>query len=169
MPVDVSSYFRPDLLPIFAGDVISYKGTANALAADRQRTDSLWHKNEMPDAAGAAALGRRLKVQYVLMANVPDLEMAIVTAPSSKDILSPGVPTGETEAQESATAEAIGALVRVSDGAVLWNARTTATMTGGTRANETPAAARRRVAMDAVRFSLVQLERRFRQYRHRFE
>jgi hypothetical protein len=93
-----------------------------------------------------------------------------VTSVAAKGAARPNV-SGDAyaDAQESATAEAIGALVRVSDGAVLWSARTTATMTGSTRANETAPAARRRVALDAVRFSLVQLERRFRQYRHRFE
>ena len=42
-------------------------------------------------------------------------------------------------------------------------------MTGGGRANETAAATRLRVALDAERFSLIQLDRRFRQYRHKFE
>ena len=103
------------------------------------------------------------------MARVSDLELAVTTVPTSAASTPPKDPRPDADAQESATAEAIGALVRVSDGAVLWNARTTATMSGGVRANETPAASRSRIALDAVRFSLVQLDRRFRQYRHRFE
>ncbi len=169
MPADVSSYFRPDMLPLFPDRIVSAKTAADAVSAEHASDENLWTANEMPDSVRVVALGKRLKVKYVLMARVPDLEIAVTTVPASVAGSSPRDLRPDADAQESATAEAIGALVRVSDGAVLWNARTTATMSGGVRANETPAASRRRIARDAVRFSLVQLDRRFRQYRHRFE
>ena len=104
---------------------------------------------------------------------VSDLELALSSGTNSAT--RPAQPTGQAavspegpSGNESASAEAIGALVRVSDGAVLWNEQTRATMTeqaGNARLDK----ARRHMAADAVRFALLQLERRFRQYRLRFQ
>ncbi|HLJ56043.1 MAG TPA: hypothetical protein VKT77_13470 [Chthonomonadaceae bacterium] len=166
MPGDVTSHFHPDLLPVFPESVVTLTDGASGPG---RRPDDVWIRGETPDPAAAAAIGRRLKVQYVLMARVADLQMSIEMA-GGPDAPSPGQAVAHyAESQESATAEAVGALVRVADGALLWSARTTATMTGRTRSGEAAALARRRIAVDAVRFSLVQLERRFRQYRNKFQ
>jgi hypothetical protein len=109
------------------------------------------------------------------MARISDLQLALTgSAPVARGPAAAAAPPSTVDPatdapmMETATAEAIGALVRVSDGAILWNERTTATMTAG-KPGPQPESVRRRVAVDAVRFSLVQLERRFRQYRLRFE
>ncbi len=175
LPVDVSTYFHPDLLPLFPDDVVSSVGAATALAGEPPGAGGLWTKSEAPDSVRAAALGRRLKVQYIVMACVCDLEMALNDPQQGRDRLASHTAIGAQDGQsadspalESATAEAIGALVRVSDGAILWRDRTSATMHGGAGGSGA-AAFRKHIALEAIRFSLVQLERRFRQFRLRYE
>jgi len=174
LPTDVSAYYHPDVLPLFPDAVVNTRDTGRALATEKRHVEALWMKNEMPDSAEAAAFGKRLKVQYVLLARVSDLELAMGdSAAVPVDLASPihGRPNEKAPPNstplDTASAEAVGALVRVSDGAVLWQGRTTATTTR--QIGDRNAATRTRVAFDAVRFSLLQLERRFRQYRLRFE
>jgi hypothetical protein len=173
LSTDVSDYFHPDVLPVLPDAVVPGRSVAETVPAVQREDENLWTSDERPAAQRVASLGRRLKVQYVLMARVSDLELALIrpaqtaTALSSADSHSNAQST-DAGTRDTATAEAIGALVRVSDGEVLWNERTKATMTGQQEGagNEK---SRRHMAVDAVRFSLIQLERRFRQYRLRFE
>jgi len=175
LPADVSQFFHPYLVPLFPESIVSSKEAGLALAAHKSRVEALWTRTEAPDSAQVMSLGKRLNVQYVLLARVWDIETAVnATVPAPGEL--PGSVGASAQdpavAQESSTdtasAEAIGALVRVSDGAVLWRDRTTAT-TAERVDMQDPGTSRKRLALDAVRFSLLQLERRFRQYRLRFE
>jgi len=142
---------------------------------ERRAPESLWNRNESPDSVAVAALGKRLGVQYVLMARISDLEMSL-TAQDSRSAGKAEAPVKRTVASqdedtapaESASAEAIGALVRVSDAALLWNHRTSATWQGRNRGAQ-DAAGRKRTAESAIRFALAQLDHRFQIYRRRFE
>jgi len=173
LSTDVSSYFHPDVLPVLPDSAISGASVVKTIAAMDRDDEQLWTADERPSAQHAAELGRRLKVQYVLMARVSDLELALLHTPRagagarSADNPTDGL-TADSATRDTATAEALGAFVRVSDGAILWNERTTATMTGQQDGADIEKS-RRKMAVDAVRFSLLQLERRFRQYRLRFE
>jgi hypothetical protein len=173
LPTNVSNFFHPDILPVMPDETASARAVAEAISVERRGEDPFWTSDERPSGQRAAALGRRLKVQYVLMARVSDLELALVNGPRmaagalstdrTADVL-----TADSAPRDTATAEAIGALVRVSDGAVLWNERTKATMSGQLEGRGLENA-RRHMAIDAVRFSLLQLERRFKQFRLRYE
>jgi hypothetical protein len=182
LPSDVSARFHPPLLPLFDDAVLKSDSVKHALSGLRLAPDSLWSKAEMPDTAKARLLGLQLKADYILMARIGDLEIAQEmgrprgSAPSNLNVNAeardPGAGSRTLSGQQvSASAEAIGAFVRVSDGALLWHERTTATSTialpAGTPEGDSPAA--RRAATDAIQFALLQLERRFRQFRSRYE
>ena len=172
---DLSRYFRPTLLPLFPDSIVTPREFASALTDQKRGGAALWIGNETPDGRAVAALGRRLRAQYILLARISDLEMALAPisgAPASGALeANPrqgALPADGVPPDDSATAESVGALVRVSDGAVLWQERATATWSAGASSPRN-ATARQHTALNAARFSLAQLERRFRQYRRRFE
>ena len=60
-------------------------------------------------------------------------------------------------------------LVRIGDGVALWSDRAAATMTVRPEDSLTASLSDQQVAEDAVRFALLELQRRFRRYRASFE
>jgi hypothetical protein len=183
LPSDVSSRFHPNLLPLFDNDLIHPEAVKRTLRALHITPDALWTKEELPNIPKARLLGSRTKADYLLMARIGDLELAQeMGAPGGTESSRQEEPEaqmkrasisaqGRPSERMTARAEAIGAFVRVSDGAVLWHERTTATSASFTSSanpeGDSPAA--RRAVSDAVHFALLQLERRFRQYRSRYE
>lgn len=185
LPRDVSDRFTPDLLPLAPAAIIDARAVRQLLLRTGAEPETLWREHERPDTARVCAVGRRLRVDYVLMARVTDIEieegpLEIVPSITSIDPTevrtgagpdaAPMVATNE-ETECGARAEVTGALVRVADGVVLWDSRTTATMTARpprrgaafTRDSE------RRVAVDAVRFALLHLQRELASYRAGFD
>lgn len=182
LPSDVSSRFHPNLLPLFDDAMIRPETVKRTLRALRIPPDALWTKEELPDISKARLLGSRMKADYLLMARIGDLELAQeMGSPGnteSSSLEEPGQekragvsPQSRASERMTARAEAIGAFVRVSDGAVLWHERTTATSASsaspGNPEGDSPAA--RKAVSAAVHFALLQLVRRFRQYRSRYE
>ncbi len=176
LPTNLADVFTPELLPIMANDVID-PGSAAAVAMrlGSLSSSALWRDNSNPNVEAARNLGGRLKVQYLLLARVIDVEVA--ASPSSDGGNSvatiqrdPSQPSEARPWEREAHAEACGALIRVQDGAVIWTDRGDTTITSREKVPPASrAAANRNIAMDAEKFALVDLKRHFALFRSQFE
>ncbi len=222
LPEDVSELFAPDLMPLTEADILTAeevrdalqqggnqtvkpqgKGTVNqrlirpAWSSGFAAAFSLRESTAPPDVQAVQALGKRLRVDYVMIARVTDvqIERGVAVSPSDTSVVdSPPSLVGKrlpyeaddvthavpSSAQRRAASvrltarvEASGTLIRVSDGVTLWQDHGAAVLP----ANGSPLrpagrfspTAEQQVARDAIRFALIDLELRFRQYRARFE
>lgn len=157
LPKDVSPFFAPDLLPIPPEAIVPPEEIRRLLRVIPRPLDpAIWKHEDNPECSVAQALGRRIGVDYVLMARINEVE---VEEERPRVMI------------RSARAEATGALVRVRDGALLWHDRCTATMSVPFN---TPDYLGRRetipeIIADAERFALLELRRRFHKYRAAYE
>jgi hypothetical protein len=184
---DVSNWFTPDLLPLPAPITRPRPSGWGIIAHTGAAVDSVWSNESEPDRRRVQAVGRTLGVEYVLMAHITDVEVdtgppalagetaaaapASGLAPAGAAATLPGMARPAAPApvvwESEARAEAVGALVRVSDGAVLWRDRALAS-TADRRAPGDLSPADRVITERAIRFALVQLQRRFHDYRATF-
>lgn len=166
---DVSAGFAPDLLPLSPNALISPEEVRKTLELPSDRLIALWKPDGRPEVARIQDLGRFLRVDYVLLARVAEVQ--IEEGPSAQQLESSTPLSPDAPLEREARADAIGALVRVADGTLLWNERASATMT--VRPGDITSLKRnltdKQIAQDAVRFALIQLQRRFRAYRARYE
>jgi len=179
LPADVSERFAPDLLPLLGRAVVPAEETRRALSHLALTPAALWVREDTPEIARVQRLGRKLGVDYLLLAHVTDIEMEEGTSrpqAGSPPGPAPGRPGRSESAAASgavrervARAETAGALVRIGDGAILWNDRATATMTVRPEDSLTAGLSDRQVAEDAIHFALLDLQWRFRRYRASFE
>jgi hypothetical protein len=184
LPPDVSNLFAPDLLPLSADAIKGPDETRPLLLENSVMPSVLWSPGDQPDIARVQELGRLAGTDYVLLARVTNIEVTEGPPPadtaqaaassslgtSAQSPQNAGGRPSPPVVEEEARAVAVGALVRVKDGALLWQDRATATMT--TRQPEYSSAAlsgERQVVRDATRFALLQLQRQFRHYRAGFE
>jgi hypothetical protein len=194
---DVSNRFHPLLLPLLPNQIVTPKqirARFNVSASvptygekrrqnsvvGHQIGNSLWTNDDTPDIKQAQALAKALGVDYILTAHITDIELEEGPPPSE----APAIVTADTQMlgtgkqksslpvrEREAKAEAVGALIRISDGTVLWRAHAAATMSA-TLASHTGLAnwpTEQHIAADAVRFALVDLERQLLRYRATFE
>jgi hypothetical protein len=184
--------FVPDLRPVPSQNILGPDAARQVLGDERARLSALWREEGSPDPARVQALGRHLSVDYVLLAHVPSIEVSEGPLETPEAPLSaarstlphgiqsrPSAPTPtQTQARVSAVpverqarAEVVGALVRVRDGAPLWQGHAAATMSARSLRNGRPIRLMTdaEVARDAVRFALIQLRRDFARYRAEFE
>lgn len=197
LSADVSSFFQPELLPLFPADIRDYDATSVAMQRLKMPPALLWEPENRPNVPQIQRLGRALNVSYLLVARVTDLEIATTATPSAltdnystapalnasqskpdlddgnQKPLSPGpvrtIPPSDWQRQSHA--EAIGAIVRIRDGNILWLDRGVADFTSrhvviGARANDR---ANRQIASEAVKFALIDLKRHLKVYRSSFE
>ncbi len=157
LPADVTTRFQPYLAPLGGKDIVGAEAVRRMLASEKRNVEDLWRQDQ-PELARVQALGQRLDVGYVLMAHITEIE------------LETGVPNAaQTLSTREARAEAVGALIRVRDGAVLWQDRATATMTLHPTGDSKSVSIDRQAVEDAEHFALSDLQRRFRAYRAHFE
>ncbi len=116
LPTNVSSLFHPNLLPLNMQNIVSASTASEAMEASSLTSKSLW-TGTVPDLSVVTNLGKRLKVDYVLMARITDLEAT-------------SGPTQRRPFRFDGRAIAVGDLVRVSDGAILWQSTAEDTMHG---------------------------------------
>jgi hypothetical protein len=198
LPQDVSYRLHSDLLPLLPEQILTPKQVCARLSGSNEQESSdiaaqigrsLWSGADTLDVEQARSMAKRLGVGYILTAHITDIELeegpppseapAITSAPdlaatktivprSLPDKSAPHAPPREREAK----AEAVGALIRASDGVILWRAHASATMsatlTGLPRLTATHRG-EQRIATDAVRFALTDLERQFMHYRATYE
>lgn len=162
----VTALFLPDLLPLAPGHILDENDVAVAFAAQGLKPKELWKGEDQPAINRVQTLGRSLRVHYVLLSRVTDVELS--ESEGASDAISNGT---ATERQRGVRVEAVAALVRVGDGALLWHDRAIATLAAPlpefTVNGKSPST--QSLVRDATRFALVELQRRLRRYRSTFE
>lgn len=174
LPTDASSYFRPDLLPVLKGEIVDSASTASALRHMGIVTSSLWHDEHSPNLAAVGKLGISLGVQYVLVARVTDVQLAVAPHASNNDQAGGADQQIASQAnrawEREAHAEASGALIRVRDGQLIWTDRGDTTITSREKLSpELLKDGERRIVLQAEKFALIDLKRRFFEFRSQFE
>lgn len=193
LSADASALWTPNLLPLTPASIADADHVRHTMMQEGRTSSYLWTDAYQPDRSRVQALAHRLKADYVLLARVTDVELSegatdtSGTASMASSFAPPTVasPTATFEkAQNKATvgeakpthrvperaarAEALAMLVRISDGAVLWRERATATVTtapDGQYVVQTDAD----LVRDASHFALIELQRRLRHWRADFE
>ena len=194
LPANASERFHPEMLPLFPEAIRDTTVTEKAMRGLHFNFDMLWAKGQLPNRERIRALGRQLGVGYILMARITDIEVdtgalsqRVSTAPAeafppTPEITPPGqngrpapappkslrlAPTPVPPWERQGRAEAIGMLVRVRDGVILWQGSAAATMNSRQVLTDKAQiqAANHQIAEDAARFALLQLQRQFRAYR----
>ncbi len=157
LPADLATQFQPDIAPLGGKDVVPVERSRAMLKREGITVDALWRQDQ-PETARVQALGKRLEVSYVLMAHITAVELQTGTPDAAQAF-----------ATREARAEAVGALIRVADGVVLWQDLATATMTLRPTGDNKTHSIDREAVQEAEHFALTALQRRFRAYRARFE
>ncbi len=180
LPTDLSSLFKPDFLPLSGEALCNPHEIENAFKQIGIANAQLWKQGETPDIEKIQFLGRLTRSDYVMLAKVSDIELSsAAAAPKEKGasrvvsdsaISQRSSKVASVTANRDARAVAIGTLIRVADGEILWFERTTATMSAHdvkvTGIADFSSA--KRLVNDVSRFSLLQLQRRFALYRRQF-
>ena len=163
MTPDVSALFVPSLLPIGRTATQSVETVRRALDARHWTSSDLWDTSNRPIRLRVQEVGKTLEVDYVMMARIGQIEVdGDALMPSLEGVLFEG------------RAEAVGALVRVSDGVIVWTDRVVTSLSvrsspkGGLAQKTDYIALERKTLRDAIRFALLQLTRRFNEYRDGF-
>ena len=165
LPAEVSGLFAPDLAPLPEARLIRAYKMRKALARQGLPITALWTREDDPQIERTRSAARSLSADYVLMATVSELDVDA------------GLETG-TEADAKTLiwlaegrAEAVGVLLRVSDGAILWRDRAAVTLPSRADRSRSFATVRQEqaVARDATKYALLDLQRRFHKYVARFE
>ncbi|MCW3096479.1 MAG: hypothetical protein JWL77_2097 [Chthonomonadaceae bacterium] len=157
LPTDLAAQFHPEIAPLSGKDVVSAEASRSLLKQEGITVEALWRQDQ-PETARVQVLGARLRVAYVLMAQITAVELQTGTPDA-----------GQEFATREARAEAVGALVRVSDGVVLWQDHATATMTLRPTEADKPHSIDKQAVAQAEHFALTALQARFRAYRAHFE
>ena len=184
LPVELTSKFNPNLLPLTASSQSTPLEMSKALTELGMTVGSLWSGNDVVDISHALSLGKKLKVNYMLLAKISDIELTSDYSMTKSEFLQLPRTSGldrkqgvikevETVRQE-ARAVAVGVLIRIRDGGILWKESATATMTSTNPIkkgeNQTlPDSPDKKLANNASRFALLQLQRSFNLYRRKFE
>ena len=161
LPSEVSGLFIPNLAPLPESALAPPYKMRNILARQGVPIAGLWTKEDEPQVERARGAARELGADYVLMATVSDLEVDAGLEPGAKTMI--WLAEGR--------AEAVGVLLRVSDGAILWRDRAAVTLPSRADRSRSFSTARQEqsVARDAAKFALLDLQRRFHKYIAHFE
>lgn len=157
LPSDISDRFMPDVFPILSENI---QGTSASLAIMKEmklNPKQLWISDEHPDMTNIKKIADRMRVDFILLARISDLEVQTGQAGSVA-----------SEQEIEARAEAIADLISVKDVKVIWKDRATATMMHKSKSGIGSQLDHKTIT-DAERFALLQLQRRFQTYRMHFE
>ena len=151
----------PDLAPLPDAAILPQYKMRKALAGQGLPITALWTREDEPQIERARSAARKIGADYVLMATVSDLDVDAGLEADAKTM------TWLAEGR----AEAVGALLRVSDGAILWRDRAAVTLPSRMDRSRSFSTLRQEqtVARDAAKFALLDLQRRFHRYIARFE
>ena len=159
LPTDLTALFTPSLLPVMRDRTKSPEWVRRTLRVKGWLPADLWETQDKISAVRVQEIGRILGVDYVLLARVTQAEVdGDANTPSPEGILFEG------------RAEAVGVFVRVSDGVVLWTDRvsTSLSVRSPDAGGRVKIPTERKAVQEAERFALLQLVRRFGEYRSGF-
>jgi len=160
LPVEDSEYFHPDLLPVISSEVISSQRVVAALRASKHNMAALWNDAHTPNINAVCQLGSSLHVEYVLLARITDIEAAVAPPTEAATGTTPASPAASDSWLRKAHAEAVGALVQVSSGTIVWTDRGETTVTSRERVTaESEIGARKQICLQAEKFALIDLKR----------
>jgi hypothetical protein len=172
LPRETPTLFAPELLPLPSTGALRAARVKLTLREQGIALASLWGAEDQPEIERVQRLGRLLKTDYVLMARVLDVEVQEDALPLRETNGEPRFAAPQTDAPQSfeGIAEVAGALVRVSDGAILWRERAQATMLlrRSQRQGSQQTPTDRLAALDAIKFALLELQRRFQRHNEGF-
>ena len=155
LPSDVSEMFKPNILPLSTENLAAPREIETLLLRRNENSASAWQSGTIPNVGKVQEWAKGLRGDYVLMAQVICLEMEEST-----------LETGGTDRE--ARAETFGILLRVADGKILWQDRTSATLRVLPRIGQRRTAADSEILHDTTMFALLELQRRFARYRAGF-
>lgn len=155
LPGDVSAMFKPNILPLSTENLAAPRGIETLLLRRDENVSAAWQSGTVPNLGKVQEWAKALRGDYVLMARVICLEM-------EESILE----TGGTDRE--ARAETFGILLRVADGEILWQDRTSATLRVLPRIGQRRTATDAEILHDTTMFALLELQRRFARYRAGF-
>ncbi len=157
LPSDVSDLFTPNLMPLNEENRVSAREVQAFLSRRGEAITEAWQSATVPNIARVREWAKALRGDYVLMAHVTSLEMeeSPLEEGGGKD--------------REAQAETFGALVRVSDGKILWQDRASASLRVRPRVGQRKFETDAEIVGDAAMFALLELQRRFARYRAQFE
>ncbi len=171
LSAEMSGFFTPDLAPLPAAALLPPYKLRQLLARQGLPITALWTKEDEPQSERARSAARKLGADYILMAAVSDLEVDAGLEAQAKTTAESPDGTRPMIWLAEARAEAVGVLLRVSDGAILWRDRAAVTLP--TRADRARSFSTLRqeqtAARDAAKFALLDLQRRFHRYIAHFE
>ena len=157
LPTDLAAQFRPEISPLSGKEVVPVEQARAQLQQEGITVSALWRQDQ-PEVARVQALGEQLHVTYILMAQITSIELQTGTPDAA-----------EAFATRESRAEAVGALIRVSDGAILWQDHASATMTLHPTGDKKSLSIDKQAVEQAEHFALTALQGRFRAYRNHFE
>lgn len=171
LPKRAEGLFHPNLLPLSSASIFSAGVVERELKIINIALENLWNQAGGLNAEGVQEIGKRLKVDYLLMARVVHLEVA-GTLPKSTTPLPVALQQEDTASEVifQTRAEANALLVRVSDGVVLWQEREEASL--ALRADQlvnTLLPTERTMVQNTTRFALLRLEQSLQRYLASYE
>ncbi len=121
LPADVSLLFHPNLLPLTSASTLNAGVVQRRLNSANMALENLWNQAGGLPIKVVQEIGKGLKVDYMLLARITHLEVA-GSLPKDTNAIPVALQQGEAakEIVFQVNAEARGLLVRVKDGAVLW-------------------------------------------------
>jgi hypothetical protein len=151
LPHDVSELFAPNLLPIEENKILSAGEMRTLLAKRKISANVFWQTPSQPHIIRIQEWAQAGGVEFVLMAHVSSLEMT--ESPMEGKLT-----------EREGRAEAQGALVRVSDGKILWQERAEATLRVRPRLGQLRTVTDREILRDATKFALLELKRQLNRF-----
>ena len=162
LTTNCTDYFHPEWSPLLKTDITLPAQMDSALKQRGLTALSLWKDSHVPDTRAVQSIGKAMNVQFVLISRVSDVQATAYPQHPAEGRLS-------DEPCREAHAEAVGALIRVQDGEIVWSGRGDATITSREVVKpEAAASANRQACQMAEKFALIDLKRQFSQYRSGF-
>ena len=174
LPQDVSVSLRLNNLTVLSTGIVEPQTVEKQMKFLKIDVNQLWARAKAPATETLVRLGRQLGVAYVLVASISDVEGA-----SATDGVANAVSTDASAAlgrsptsdwQRKTHAEAVGALLRVSDGAIIWQDRGEATIQSRQIVQEKDRAAEEKaLVLQAEKFAIIDLKRHLSDYFTQFQ
>lgn len=174
LPQDVSVYLHLNNLTVLSSGIVDTQTVEKQMKFLKIDVNQLWAESKAPSTETLVRLGKQLNVAYVLVASISDIEGASATDDVAKSV-NPERPdalrrSATSDWQRKTHAEAVGALVRVSDGVIIWQERGEATIQSRQIVQEKERPSEERsLVLQAEKFAIIDLKRHLSDYFIQFQ